>query len=56
MRAINQSSATYGTAYSTLISKYVYDQRGQISATFVTLGMGILSGLLIFIFIYLSNK
>lgn len=56
MRAINQSSSTYGTAYSTLISKYVYDQRGQISATFVTLGMGILSGLLIFIFIYLSNK
>ena len=56
MRAINQSSSTYGTAYSTLIAKYVYNQRGQISATFVTLGMGIITGLIIFICVFIFNK
>jgi hypothetical protein len=56
MRAINQSTNSYSSSYSGLIAKYVYDQRGQISATFVTLGISILSGLLIFAIIYFINK
>lgn len=56
MRAINQSQSDYSSSYSSLPTKYVYDQRGQISATFVTLGMGILTGFFVFIFVYLFNK
>lgn len=56
IRAVNQSSSTYGDAYNNLIAKYAYNQRGQISATFVTLGIGIIAGLFIFIFIYCFNK
>jgi hypothetical protein len=56
MRAINQSQGDYSSSYSGLIAKYVYDQRGQISATFITLGTGILTGLFIFAIIYCINK
>ena len=56
MRAVNQSSTTYGDAYNSLIAKYSYDQRGQVSATFASLGIAILSGLFIFAFIYCFNK
>jgi hypothetical protein len=56
IRAVNRTSSTYGTAYDNLIGKYSYNQRGQISATFASLGIGALAGLFIFIFIYCFNK
>ncbi len=55
MRAINRTSATYGAAYSSLSGKYVYDQRGQISATFITLGIAIVTGLLLFVILKCFN-
>lgn len=56
MRAINQSQSSYSSSYDSLPAKYVYDQRGQISATFVTLGMGLCGGLIIFVIIYAFNQ
>jgi ammonia channel protein AmtB len=56
IRAINQTAGNYGTAYNSLIAKYSYDQRGQISATFISMGIGIVTGLLCFGFIYIFNK
>ena len=55
MRAINKTSSTYGTAYDSLPSKYVYDQRGQISATFITLGIAIVTGLILFVVLKCFN-
>jgi hypothetical protein len=56
IRAVNKSQNSYSSSYNGLPSKYAYDQSGQISATFVSLGMGILSGLLLFAIIYLFNR
>lgn len=56
IRAVNKTSSTYGDAYNNLIAKYTYDQRGQVSATFASLGIGALAGLFIFALIYLVNK
>jgi hypothetical protein len=56
IRAINQSQPSYSSSYASLPTKYIYDQRGQISATFVSLGMGIVTGLILFVFIYCLNK
>jgi hypothetical protein len=55
MRAINKTSGTYGTAYESLPKKYVYDQRGQISATFITLGIAIVTGLILFVVLKCFN-
>jgi len=55
MRAINQSSSNYGTAYASLPGKYVYDQRGQISATFITLGIAVITGLLLYVILKCFN-
>ncbi len=56
MRAINQSQSSYSASYDSLPAKYVYDQRGQISATFVSMGMGVCTGLILFVIIYLLNR
>lgn len=57
MRAINQTAGNYATAYNSISSsQYVYDQRGQISATFITLGISILTGLVVFLLISLVNS
>jgi len=56
MRAINQTSGTYATSYSNLIAKFVYNQRGQISATFITLGISIITGIVVYILIRLVNQ
>lgn len=56
IRAINQTSTTYQNAYNTLNSKYVFDQRGQISATFITLGISVATGLVVFIFLKIVNS
>lgn len=56
MRAINQSQSSYSSSYASLPSKYVYDQRGQISATFISMGTGVVTGIIIFIFVYLLNR
>lgn len=55
MRAINQSSSNYAAAYASLPGKYVYDQRGQISATFVTLGIAVITGFILFVAIICFN-
>lgn len=56
MRAVNKTSATYSGSYASLITKYVYNQRGQISAAFTTLGISIITGVFTYIFIRLVNE
>jgi ammonia channel protein AmtB len=56
MRAVNKTSGTYSKSYSGLISKYVYDQGGQISAAFITLAISVLTGIFTYIFIRLINE
>lgn len=62
IRAINQTYSTnsYNTAYNNLGVKAAYyganDQRGQISGTFISLGIGIGAGLLTFLWINFVNK
>jgi hypothetical protein len=56
MRAINKTSGTFASSYSGLISKYVFDQRGQISAVFITLGISIITGIVVFLLIKLVNQ
>lgn len=57
IRAINITSDGYSSAYEalSLIPKYVFTQQGQISATFITLGISIVAGLLIYPFIHFIN-
>jgi hypothetical protein len=55
MRAINKSSGNFASLYDKLLSKMVHDQVGQISGTFVSLGIAILTGLFVFIFINFLN-
>ena len=56
MRAINQTQSSYASSYATLPGMYVFDQRGQISATFVTLGCGAVTGLVLFILIAIFSR
>lgn len=51
LRAINKTVDNYGPAYESLPSKFVYNQGGQISATFITLGIAAITGLVIFLVI-----
>lgn len=55
-RAINKTSGTYATPYSGLISKYTYNQGGQVSAAFTTLAISVLTGVFTYIFIRFINE
>lgn len=48
MRAINQTYPNYSNNIATVKSPYgVFDQRGQISAVFISLGIGLVTGLIV---------
>lgn len=55
IRAINRTGPI-AIAYDTLIAKYSYGQGGQISATFVTLGIALISGAIIGAILILITK
>ena len=56
MRAIHRTVQGYDTAYYSLPSKFVYDQGGQITGTFVTLGIAIATGIILYIVISAVNQ
>jgi len=55
IRAINRSGK-WEKLYDELNPKYEFEQGGQISATFVTLGIALLSGLIIGLIIKCATK
>lgn len=58
IRAINITSSVYSSSYKALsaVPKYVDSQQGQISGTFITMGISIVTGLIIYLFIYFINS
>jgi ammonia channel protein AmtB len=56
MRAINKTQNSYASSYASLPSMYVFDQSGQISATFVTLCCAVVTGLFLFILIAIFSR
>lgn len=50
-RATNKTSGSFGTLYTSLTGRLNKDQADQFVATFISLGLGILSGLAIYIVI-----
>jgi hypothetical protein len=56
MRAINQSQDSYSSSYAALPSMYRFDQRGQVSATFATLGTGVATGLILYVLVAIFNN
>lgn len=55
MKAVSKTSDTYAAAYESLPGKYVFDQRGQISATFVSMGIGLVGGLVLYGLVHCIN-
>ena len=50
-RAINKTSGSFGSLYTSLTDRLNKDQVGQIEGTFISLGLGALAGLIFFILI-----
>lgn len=50
-RAINQTSGTFGSEYATLDAGLIRDQGGQVGATFASLGIGAVTGALVFLLV-----
>jgi hypothetical protein len=55
-RAIDKTSGSFGSLYNALTGRLNPDQAGQISGTFISLGIGALSGLVIYILIRIVSK
>lgn len=55
-RAINKTSGSFGTLYNALTGRLNPDQVGQVIGTFISLAIGALSGLGIFVIVRLFTK